>query len=147
MIRPATLDDLPRLLALGRAMHAESRYSVLSYSADKVLNMLMLVMQRGLVLVAERDGQVIGGFAGIVEPHWFSTDLIATDLALFVEPNKRGGFAAAALVGGFLDWAEQRGAKMTDILINTGVRIEATAKLFDRLGGTQAGLIYTWGKN
>lgn len=145
MIRPATLDDLPRLLALGRAMHAESRYSVLSYSADKVLDMLMLVMQRGLVLVAERDGHVIGGFAGIVEPHWFSTDLIATDLALFVEPGKRGGFAAAALVGGFLDWAEQRGAKMTDILINTGVRIEATASLFERLGGRNAGLIYTWG--
>lgn len=146
MIRPATIDDLPRLLALSRAMHAESRYSVLSFSHDKVLDMLMLVMQRGLVLVAERDGQIIGGFAGVVEPHWFSDDLIATDLGLFVEPGKRGGFAAAALVGAFLEWAERRGAKMTDILINTGVRVEDTAKLFNRLDGEQVGLIFSWRK-
>lgn len=147
MIRAATLDDMPRLIELAKTMHGESRLAVLSLNADKVLAVLMYAMQSGLLLVAERDGQVIGGFAGIVEPHWFSDDLFATDLGLFVEPGKRGGFAAAALVSAFLNWAEQRGAKMTDILINTGVRVEDTAKLFAHLGGTQAGLIYTWGKN
>lgn len=146
MIRAATLSDLPRLVAMGAAMHAESRYAVLGYAPEKVDAMLRMAMERGKVLVAERDGKIIGVFAGICEEHWFSHDLIATDLALFVEPGQRGGFAAAALVDAFLAWAFGRGAVMTDILINTGVRTEATARLFDRLGGTQAGLIYTWGE-
>lgn len=42
--------------------------------------------------------------------------------------------------------AISQGQQKSDILINTGVRTEATAKLFDRLGGLPAGLIYTWGK-
>ncbi|MCC7310798.1 MAG: GNAT family N-acetyltransferase [Sulfuritalea sp.] len=147
MIRPATLADLPRLIQLAKTMHAESRLAVLSFNPDKVLAMLTYCLQSGLLLVAERDGEIIGGFAGIIEEHWFSDDLVATDMGLFVEPGKRGGFAAAALVSAFLDWAEQRGAKMTDILINTGVRVEDTAKLLDRLGGGRVGLIYSWGSN
>lgn len=147
MIRLATLQDIPRLVELGALMHAESRYARLSFSREKVAAILQAVIERGAVFVAERDGEIIGGFAGVVEPHWFSTDLIATDLALFVEPGKRGGFAAAHLVDAFLDWAAQRGAVMTDILINTGIRTEDTARLFDRLGGKAAGLIYTWERN
>lgn len=145
MIRRATPADIPRMIDLGAAMHEESRYARLGYKPSKVAAMLQVVIERGIALVAERDGQIIGGFAGIVEPHWFSDDLIATDLALFIEPGKRGGIAAARLIDAFLAFARERGAIMTDILINTGVRHEDTARLFERLGGKAAGLIYTWG--
>lgn len=144
MIRAATSADVLRLVELGAAMHAESRYARLGYSPQKVERMLGMVLERGFLYVVESDSVVVGGFAGIVEEHWFSGDKIGTDLALFVEPGRRGGFAAAALVRAFIAWARERGAVMTDILINTGVRVDETAALFDRLGGQRTGLVYTW---
>lgn len=145
MIRQATFEDIPRMIEIGAVMHKESRYRELSYCPEKLTPLLKLIIEHGFAMVAEKDGHVFGLFIGLVEEHWFSTDKIATDLALFVEPGKRGGLAACMLTSAFLDWAESKGAKMTDILINTGVRTEETAKLFDRLGGRSAGLVYSWG--
>lgn len=144
-LRPATEADIPRLIELGAVMHAESRYSCMSYNPKKVGAMLHAVMARGFMMVAERDGEIIGGFAGVCEPHWFSDDKLATDMGLFIVPGRRGGMAAALLIEAFLSWAEAQGARLTDILINTGVRVDDTAALFDRLGGRNAGLIYSWG--
>jgi GNAT superfamily N-acetyltransferase len=144
MIRPATFNDLPRLIELGEAMHGESRFKAMRFSQQKVEAMLRRLMERGFVAVAERDGEIIGGFAGMLEEHWFSEDTLATDLALFVEPGRRGGFAAAALVGAFLDWARRRNPTIIDIGVNTGVRTHETARLFEKLGGQPAGLLYTW---
>lgn len=144
-IRPATLQDIPRLVALGAVMHAESRYARMRYNSAKLEQMLRLVLERGFLMIAEREGEVIGGFAGVCEPHWFSDDLIATDLGLFVEPGKRGGLAAYWLVDAFLTWANERGASIIDILVNTGVRTEQTTELLKRLGGRVAGNVVTWG--
>lgn len=144
MIRPATIADLPRLIELGQAMHGESRFSHMRFEPSKVDAMLRMVIDRGCLIVAERDGEIFGGFAGVLEQHWFSSDLIATDIALFVDPGKRGGLAAANLVKAFVAWAKEKGAALIDIGVNTGVRTYETARLFERLGGKSAGLLYTW---
>ena len=98
MIRNATTEDLPRLLELGEAMHAESRYSIMSFDREKVAGLLTTLMttDTGFLMVAETDGRIIGGFAGIVSEHWFSHDKLASDIALFIEQEfrrqaKRGG--------------------------------------------------------
>ena len=144
MIRSATLSDLPRMIELGEAMHRESRFSHMIYSPEKVEAMLLRIMERGFLRVVERDGEIIGGFAGVLEEHWFSYDKIATDIALFVLPDRRGGMAAAALVNAFVAWAIEKRADLIDIGVNTGVRTYETARLFERLGGRSAGLLYTW---
>ena len=144
MIRSATLSDLPRMIELGEAMHRESRFSHMIYSPEKVEAMLLRIMERGFLRVVERDGEIIGGFAGVLEEHWFSYAKIATDIALFVLPDRRGGMAAAALVNAFVAWAIEKRADLIDIGVNTGVRTYETARLFERLGGRSAGLLYTW---
>lgn len=146
MIRPANHADIPGLVEMGAVMHAESRYSRMTYDPAKVAVVLGMILERGAVFVAERDGEIIGGFAGVVEEHWFSSDKVATDLALFVQPGKRGSLAAVQLLKAFLVWASEKGAVMTDILINTGVRTEQTAKLFSLCGGEQAGYVFSWGR-
>jgi GNAT superfamily N-acetyltransferase len=142
-VRPATPDDLPALLAMGRALHAESpRYSRLSFSEAKI-RALALQMTTGTLttdapggaLVAEKAGILIGMMAGYVFSPFFSEDKVATDYTLYVVPDeRRRGKAAVALVRAFEAWAVEQG--VTDIIPGTSTMIDAegTARFYEKLG-------------
>ena len=145
MVRSATIDDVPVLVALGERMHAESpRFSRLAFDAGKVQALLASAVNAPhmLVLVAGRGSDIAGGFVGLIAEHWCSRDLIATDLALFIDPAKRGGIYASRLVRAYLDWAEIKGAKVTQLGITTGVNTLATERLYEALGLARCGSIY-----
>ena len=143
MIRPATLADLPALLALGERMHAESRYARLRFSAARLEQTLRAVLEAplGFLRVVEIDGVVAGGMAAMACPHWASEDLVSTDLALFIAPDHRGGRTAALLVKRYRDWARAMGVVLPDIGVTTGVQTENTARLFEALGARRIGYV------
>lgn len=146
MIRPANLLDIPRMVQLGAAMHAESRFASLSWDADKVAELIagLIDHRQGLALVAVREGQVIGGFLGACEAHFFSSDKFACDLALFVEPGKRGGVAAARLLKAFVTWAQKQGASMIQSGITTGVDLDKSTKLYQACGFAHVGNLFEY---
>lgn len=141
MIRPATLDDVPALVALGATMHHESRFRVLNYSPAKAARTLHTVLEQEFLWVATADGLVVGGMAAIATPHWASDDLVAMDLALFMSPAFRGTLAPARLVTRYRQWALEKGAVMVDMGVNTGVHVETTTRLLERLGFKRCGVI------
>jgi len=145
MIRPATHDDLPALLALGARMHAESpRFSRLTFSGVRLRQTLTALIDspQGFLWVAESDGRVVGGMAAIAVPHWASDDLIATDLALFIDPAHRGGLMPVRLVNRYRWWArDEIKAPIVQVGVTTGVQTETTAQLYERLGLTRCGVI------
>src|SRR5574341_594562 len=145
MIREATQDDIPALVALGDRIHHESpRWSRLRFSAAKLEDTLCAVeaSDEGFLWVAlDSQGEIIGGMVGIVCEHWCSHDLVASDLALFVAPEARGTMAPARLVRRYKAWAEFMGAKLTQVGVTTGVHTEQTAALFERLGLKRCGVI------
>lgn len=145
MIRAATLDDLPQLLRLGAAMHAESpRFSRLHFSAVRLEATLRALMDspRGFVMVASADsGWLVGGMVAVAAPHWASDDLIATDLALFIAPAARGGLLPARLLSRYVQWARQLGAQIIQAGVTTGIEPETTARLYERMGLTRCGVI------
>ena len=146
MIRPAWRSDIPRLVRLGVLMHEESRYSRLRLDQEKLANLLASLIDgdHGCVLVAERDREVVGGIVGVLTEHWCSNDTVATDLALFLAPEARGGMLAARLVNGFVAWAKEQGAAMISMGISTGVSVEATGRLYEACGGRQYGTLWEW---
>jgi len=136
-IRPATKDDLDLLMLIAVSMHAESpRYSKLSFSHDKVLNLFVTLMssQNCLLLVAERGGDVIGAVAGFVAPHWFSDDLVANEYGVFILPEHRGGLTAVRLARAYIQWGKMMNAKLIQIGISTGVMTEETTALYLAIG-------------
>lgn len=137
MIRYATLDDLDVLMDMAALMHEESpRYSKLSFSQDKMLELYvnLIKSQRGLVLVVEKGGMIVGGLAGFVTPHWFSDDLMAGEYGVFLMPEHRGGTTVVRLIKEFIRWAQEQGAKMIQIGVSTGVRTEETVELYKAIG-------------
>lgn len=144
MIRPAQLADIPAMVELGRAMQAESpRFSRLAYSASKVgaLCENLITLEGGFAYVGLRAGVIVAVMLGACEEHWMSRDKVASELALFVEPDARGAMLAARLVSRFVVWAEDEGAKLTLAGASTGVEPERTAKFYERFGFARSGTI------
>lgn len=145
MIRPATPADIPRLLELGEAMHGESRLRDIAFSREKVERLLTnLAAGKGCLLVAERDGEIIGGFAGVLTPYYFSEEMMAVDLALFVSQDRRGGLAAVMLIRSFIEWAFQNGAREALLGTNFGAESKAN-QLYGRIGLGQVGGLFSSG--
>jgi hypothetical protein len=144
MIRPATLDDLPQLLVLGERMHAESRYRVLAFDRTMVVETLgsLIGSDMGFLWVAGAD-RITGGLAAMCMRHWCSPDLVAADLGMFFDPSERGGLDVVRLAKQYRLWARERGAKLIDLGVSTGVDADRTASLFDRIGFPRFGTIHT----
>lgn len=137
MLRSAVPDDLPALIEMGRAMHAESpNFSRYAFSADVLKRSLLAFMASadGFVVVYEREGDPVGVVVAMCARQWFSEELMACDLAVFVKPGHRGGMAAARLIGAYHLWAVKKGVRFPSLGISTGVHEEATARLYQGLG-------------
>lgn len=146
MIREATRGDIEEIIGLAFEMHQESRYCVMEFDVEKVVGFLVGCIEHEdyLLLVAEKGGKIIGGFAGFVMEQWFSHDLFASDFALFVSPDRRGGMVAAQLVKAFTGWAKVKGCKMIQLGISTGVKVKETGKLYERLGYENYGELFEY---
>ncbi|MNO20209.1 hypothetical protein D3C76_99580 [compost metagenome] len=143
MIRPATHDDIPRLVELGALLHGTSSYSNSSFNPQKVATLLgNLIDGQGVVFAAVVNGQVVGAFAGGVSEQWFSDDLLAYEYSIFIEPSKRHGVIALKLVLAFQAWAKAKGAKEIHMGITTGISVEGTSRLYRRLGFTYVGPLF-----
>lgn len=147
IIRPANQDDINALLKLGASFHSETRFSARAYSPYKTALFLAEIIKRplGCLLVAEREGQIIGGVAGYAIADWFTTELVATEYALFLEQDKRGGALVMRLIKDFIKWADEKGIKRKHIGIVTGINQERTERIYKRLGGEKIGVLYEFG--
>lgn len=145
-IRAATMDDIGRMVELGRGMHAESpSFRGLGFDEGKVRAHLAHAIGQGCALLHVTDaGLIDGGFAGVVVERWFSRDPMLVDLALFVEETQRGGIVAARLLRSVKAWCERRGLapEAVQLGISTGVHADKTGALYERMGFERFGGLY-----
>lgn len=123
MIRPATRDDVPALLTMGRSFIQYSEYRAINdhVTDEQLTNGISAVIDCGVSFVAV-DGERITGFIlGVVGPLWFATHIqTAVELAWWVDPAYRG-MAGIRLMRAFEDEAKRRGLKyvaMSDLVMN-----------------------------
>ena len=146
MIRNAEEKDLDRLVELSKQMHAESStYSRYSFDVEKLRNYMWgtILNDSGILIVYEKDGQIIGGFIGWIGEQWFGNDSVACDLGLFVEKDKRGAMAGALLIKRFTEIAKEKGAAQVVISNSTGVDKDRVGKLYEKLGMEHVGFVYS----
>lgn len=98
-MRPATVDDLPRLLEMGRKFHAQSGMAF-GFDDSAVSELLTALIANGCVLMTERG--VIGGMLNpaYCDPAW----VMAVELFWWAEGD------GLLLLKGFEEWAESVGA-------------------------------------
>lgn len=142
MLRDATLHDIERIVDLGALMHAESpTWSRLRLSRDKLAAIVELAINQGFAKVVDDCGEVVGGMLALAVPHWFSGDMVACDVAMFIDPAHRGGMAAVRLLNAYALWAREAGATLVHFGVTTGVHNDKTQALCERLGWRQVGAL------
>lgn len=145
IIRNARLEDIETIVELGSMMHAESRFKVLGYNHTKTAQFFENIfgLDDYLMIVCEWDGAIVGGFVGYVTPHWFSDDLIASDLGLFLSRSYRGTQCAKHLIKHYVQWAKDKGIHHDFILlgISTGFQVKRTERFYQHMGFETHGVL------
>lgn len=145
-IRGATMRDVDRIVQLGAAMHAESRYAIYPYDTGIAERLAVDHITDGLTrccILSETDGTVTGMIGGQIAPMIFSPTQAAHDTIFYVDPTRRGSFDAIRLIRAFEGWAEAKGAAEITLATSTGLTVDRGAALFRRLGYAQVGSVFT----
>lgn len=143
MIRPAQISDVSTIVEIGAVLHCTSAYRDIPYNRAKVaILMESLINGGGVVFVAERAGQILGGIAGGVTEHWFSDELVGFEYSFFILPEARHGVIAIKLILAMKAWCKAKGAKTLRLGITTGINVEGTARFYRHMGFTDAGNLF-----
>ena len=136
MIRRALLADSDAMLELCACMHAEGAFAGLPFDRAKVAALIKrcILTQDYIALVAERDGQIVGGLLARVTQYFFCNELLATDYGVYMRPDCRGGTLGARMIKGYIDWARSKGAREVSIGISVDIHRDRVGKLLERLG-------------
>lgn len=114
MIREATLEDVPRLVAMGRRFLAETPYGeVLTESVERLTRLAegLIANDTGIVFVFEVGDRPVGMLGAVVVEHPLSGQRMATELFWWVEPEYRRGGAGLLLMERAEAWATAAGAE------------------------------------
>lgn len=116
MIRQATLEDVPALVAMGGRFIAGSTYAGrLGDSPEARASLMCRLIEddAGLLLVLDRDGP--RGMIGMVlYPHPISGETVAGELFWWVEETERG--RGVALLTRAEAWAREHGASKVQMI-------------------------------
>jgi GNAT superfamily N-acetyltransferase len=124
MIRPATPDDFPMMLEMGRAFAEEAGViGRVGWDDDSVIDTLEVLMEHGILLVSER-----GMIGGMLFPHPFNRDCMVFSELFWRAEDGQG----RALLKEAERIAKERGANVSAMIAMDGM--ERTQRLYGKLG-------------
>jgi GNAT superfamily N-acetyltransferase len=128
-------------------MHAESSYSALEFSESRLREIFDEYLSSSdkivfIAIIAIRDGEPLGLYAGYLSKYYFSDELVANDIAWFVVKERRGSRVGLRLLDCFEHWAKERGASEVRIGYSTDINPDAFDSLMHKRGYSRVGANY-----
>jgi len=148
MIRHATIEDTPALVAMAREFIQYGNHPIFMSITDEQLAQrvadLMSLGDAVTMLVAEVDGRVVGMLVGTLTAPWFApSTVMAAELAWWVQPEARGTTVAVRLVKEYEAWAINHGAQIIAMSSLNNGEAERVANMLRRMGYAQSERTYT----
>lgn len=110
MIRLATIEDIPRLVELGRRFRRETTYErYIAENPEKMAELGKKLIEQDGLLLAEEESGIVGMLGYVVYEHFISGETIAGEIFWWVEPEHRG--SGVILLQEAENRAKSRGAK------------------------------------
>lgn len=80
------------------------------YELYSLLKVLENLSEKGIFLVIEEDGEVVGGVGGLIGPHYFApNNTMAVETFLWIDKTRRGSTLGSTLVTAFEEKAKELG--------------------------------------
>lgn len=131
MIRPSIASDMPRLIEMGLAFNEEAGYAEeIPFCARSFGVTLNILSNANLLLVADKGHGPIGMAGADVAPAICNdTILLSREVFWYVDPPHRQGLGGKLLVA-LEELVKARGARLFDVVAESGKRSEALARLY-----------------
>lgn len=128
MIRPATSDDIPRIVEMGAEFIETTFPAAMTFNEPAIAALTQQLIDKpdGAVFVAERDGRVTGMIALIVMRQPMTDELLAVELVWWVEQRGHDGMR---LLTAAEAWGRMQGATKLQMIAPS----ERTCALYERL--------------
>jgi RimJ/RimL family protein N-acetyltransferase len=145
--RRGTEPDIQPICKLGKKMHVESEFKDLHWNEEKVLKWLDMNVKspNRFVLCAYDESTLAGVFIGSISEFYFGNDRLASDLLWYVGVDYRGGRVGIRLLKEFEKWAREQNVDRIQVGVSSGMSIERTGALLERMGFNQIGGLYKVG--
>ena len=140
-IRKAEQTDVSELYDMLTDMHSQTVLPVSPMKKDKVMNMIILAIARGVVYVATEKNKILGSIGGMSTSDWWSTDEYLGDLWFYVFPEHRKSNIAIKLVKTFINYGKEVKLKIKLGSVYSG-DLRRKDNFFNRLGFVKAGSLY-----
>ena len=142
MIRLATVMDLSELYHMLYVMHSETSHNLSPIVSEKLTTAISMSLHRGVVLVAEVDGHIIGSIGGMETTDWWSDEKYLADMWFFVYKEHRKSTAAIKLVKSFMQIGKDASIRIKLGNVYSG-DLERKDNFYERLGLCKVGSMYT----
>ncbi len=135
MIRRATEADIPAVIEMSRSFYATTAYAALTPMCEKAVSATAgMLIDSGVLLVAEVDGDLVGMVGLAVMPFTFDHDVtIAAEVVWWVEPDAQGAGIGLALLEAVEPACREAGADAIQMMTLATSPPHAAA-LYERLG-------------
>lgn len=117
-LRLATKEDYPHIIRMARRFHEASPYSDLEFSEEQsrtVFEKYLGSNKTEIVIILAGEEIPYGMIIGYSNALPFSLDRVATELAWWVDEDKRGSKDSLMLFKAYQDWARRVGSKITQM--------------------------------
>ena len=137
-IRPATIEDIPRLVTISAEAVVELNYCPPElFDVNKVILTYNLAVESNEqeVLLAFDGVDVVGFLFGVSYLQWYSSERVACELALYISPKYRGRHLLKRLLNEYYKWAKYT-AHATKVTLGVSVETDRqrTETMFELLG-------------
>ena len=142
IIRSATVLDISDLYNMLSVMHSETVEAVSPINPEMLTSAINRAIHRGVVLIAEIDGKILGSIGGADTSDWWSTEKYLADMWFFVYKEHRKSQIAVKLIKGFMKIGKDANVKVKLGHVYSGDG-ERKDKFYERLGLVKVGSLYT----
>tara|TARA_A100001391_G_C5018026_1_gene265062 strand:+ start:383 stop:853 length:471 start_codon:yes stop_codon:yes gene_type:complete len=143
--RRAVRDDVLCIFEMARDFHSESELSDIPFDDGVFARYLQEQIEDDMsscIFVAEVNGENVGFIFGSIYQLYFSETFAANSDIWYVRPEYRGGLIGVLLLRNFEKWAIQKGARFLVNGSSSGISLERTHKLIEKLGYESVGSEY-----
>lgn len=118
-LRLATPEDLEDVLRMAREFHGVSPYSSLEFSSARSYELFKAYLDgdktRLIIILSEQDKKPRGMVIGMASEPLFSDDLMATEIAWWMDPEYRRSRDSLLLIDAYQDWTRRIGCSITQV--------------------------------
>lgn len=144
IIRPATIDDNPAIMPMARLFYDTLPYKDIGFCERTICNWTDLMRERGVILVAESDGTLVGMAGGLFSPFIFNDAYrIGAELMWWVSPEHRRNGVGRQLLAALEQFAYAHGCIRWSMIAVMDGSQERIGALYEQAGYQAAEITYT----